>query len=127
MKTNFDEEKWKDYRERIDRSLWRYIDKNGQYNSYKRGNANIYPYISKFNFDWESCQMPKEINHLSRFKTITIDYELATTHTEDKLLEFLSGDPQFEDIKVITIHSGYTKDPLGKDKTNIPEQEDNEE
>ena len=121
--TNFDEEKWKDYRERIDRKLWRYIDENGQYISSKYGCSYLYPYISKFKFDWENCQMPKETNHLSRYKTITIDYELATLHTEDKLLEFFSGENPFENIKVITIHSGYTRDPLGKHDDN-PECEE---
>lgn len=119
--TNFDEDKWRDYRERIDKRLWRYIDENGQYTSAKFGHANLYPYISKFKFDWEDCQMPKEVEHLSRYKTITIDYELATTHTEDKLLEFLSVDKPFEDIKVLTVHSGYTINPLdpkAKDDTS---------
>lgn len=110
--TNFDVDKWKDYRRRIDKRLWRYIDEDGHYTTYKREYSYLYPYISKFRFDWERCQLPKEINHLSRYKTITIDYELATDHTEDKLLEFLSGDNQFDGIKVITIHSGYTKNPL---------------
>ena len=125
--TNFDEDKWKDYRDRIDKRLWRYIDENGQYTSNKFGHSYLYPYISKFKFDWENCQMPKETNHMSRYKTITIDYELATTHTEDKLLEFLSGDTPFEDIKVITIHSGYTINPLDSNVDDTPEndEEDN--
>ena len=121
---NFDEDKWKDYRDRIDKSLWRYIDENGNYINTKFEHSHLYPYISKYRFDWKRCTLPKEVNHMSRYKTITIDYELATLHTEDKLLEFLSSDSPFEDIKVLTIHSGYARNPLkNEDEEEGPEDE----
>ena len=116
--TNFDVEKWKKYREKIDRRLWFFIDKDGHYTSKKKGNPNLYPYIGKVSFNWgEDAQLPKEIHHRSRFKTITIDYELAETSTPDHILEMFSQDePLFEDIKIIAYHSGYTRNPLGSSK-----------
>ena len=62
--------------------------------------------------------IPKEPHrHLSRFKTITITYELETETTPDILLDVLNSDEQFFDgIKILTIHSGYTRNPLNPEE-----------
>ena len=77
-----------------------------------------YEYVGKFKFSWlnsrkKKIQLPKETHHLSRFKTLTVDYELASEEAPDTLLEAVSSDkPLFDGIKIITIHSGYTRNPL---------------
>ena len=57
------------------------------------------------------------LNNLHKKYGITITYELETETTPDMLLDVLSSDEQFFDgIKILTIHSGYTRNPLNPEE-----------
>ena len=53
--------------------------------------------------------------HPSTHKKIEIIYRLANEYTEDTL-EDLINTIKLDGIDIITVHSGYVRDPLGKNK-----------
>ena len=53
--------------------------------------------------------------HPSTHKKIEVIYRLANEYTEDTL-EDLINTIKLDGIDIITVHSGYVRDPLGKNK-----------
>lgn len=115
--TDFDADEWRAYRDTPEYRKWLKEFDEKAYKKLRRTYLD-YPYIEKYIFSWHKNNKNREevpVNHLSRFRTITITYELKDKTTPDLLLQaFGSNVNLFPDIKVLTVHSEYTKDPLGK-------------